>query len=73
MRPVYFHLLFEQHRADNLSIEKKKEKSENYVTFFFVYLKRQKKQPMDMLWTTGTTIFISVIGRAFILRKKAYL
>ena len=35
MRPVYFHLLFEQHRADNLSIEKKKEKSENYATFFF--------------------------------------
>ena len=46
MRPVYFHLLFEQHRADNLSIEKKKEKSENYATFFFVYLKRQK----NSLW-----------------------
>ena len=73
MRPVYFHLLFEQHRADNLSIEKKKEKSENCATFFFCVPLETKKQPMDMLWTTGTTIFISVIGRAFILSKKAYL
>ena len=47
MRPVYFHLLFEQHRADNLSIEKKKEKSENYATFFFLCTLRDKK---NSLW-----------------------